>query len=176
MCLSFTSFHKDLSSTHYYVPAAVSGAGDPVVNKKSQPSCSYCSRGENTSILVGGGAAAPLSSQSTRASSSVTTTVKNCPGAHSYSRWMSTIQLSLSNDALCHPGKYLQHPVLTLQWIMGKLQKDSTTSSITMQEQFHFTDLSLPTIYLTLFQALGLQTEKPLYLLKLLSLVRETEK
>lgn len=69
----------------------------------------------------------------------------------------------MSNDALCHPGKYLQHPVLTLQWIVGKLQKDSTTSSLPMQEQFHSTDLSLPTIYLTLLKALRLQTEENLF-------------
>lgn len=143
------------------MPAAVSGAGDPVVNKQSQPSCSYCSREKHTHTRRG------------RSCSPSIFTVywsellsdycsEELPWAHSYSRWMSTIQLSMSNDALCHPGKHLQHPapVLTLQWIMGKLQKASTTSSIPMQEQFHFTDLSLPTIHLTLLKALGLQTEK----------------
>lgn len=123
MCLSFTSFYKDLSSTHCYVPAAVSGAGDPVVNKQSQPSCSYCSREKHTHTRRG------------RSCSPSIFTVywselvsdycsEELPWAHSYSRWMSTIQLSMSNDALCHPGKHLQHPapVLTFNgsWVNFK--------------------------------------------------------
>lgn len=65
---SICFFHSLHSRKIYSVP----GAGGPVVNKKSQPSCGsrYCSSGGNTPTPAGGGAAGPLSSQPTTASSS----------------------------------------------------------------------------------------------------------